>query len=105
VAAVLAIAIGGGLGHWVGTRDAESEAGARPVQAIKPTVKPIEVEAPPPAPANTVPTQPDHEIEIEPDPVTPGASPVVRHAKPRPKQPPKSSKHTPCNVYDHMDGC
>ena len=109
VAAVLAIVIGGGLGHWVATRDAESEPSAQPAQAqaIQPTVKPI-VE-PPASPRTSndhqVTPRPAPEIEIQPESVKPVASPTVRHVTPKPKQKPKPSQSKPCNVYDHMDGC
>ena len=93
----LAIALGGGLGYVVGTRDAESAPGAAPATPQPAAVQPI-VEAPAAA-------QPDREIEMPETarPTVPGT--VRRPPVVRPKQKPKPTKTRPCNVYDHMDGC
>ena len=103
VGAAFAIVIGGGLGNWVGSRNAESTQ----AQASQLTVTPI-IEAPAPATTSNVAdrtAQPDPQIEIEPQSVRPSAAsaaPAVRRVTP--KQKPTPSKRR-CNVYDHMDGC
>jgi outer membrane biosynthesis protein TonB len=106
VGAAFAIVIGGGLGNWVGSRNAES-AQAEPQaqgQASQPTVTPI-VEPPQTTTGNVADrtAQPDPQIEIEPQSVRPAAAPAVRRATT--KQKPTPSKSRRCNVYDHMDGC
>jgi hypothetical protein len=101
----LAIALGGSAGYIVGGDDAQPRAQAvqaRPANA--PIIEPI-VQAPVPAAAHT-----DPQIEVEPDPdPTPTSHGTVRPTVIKPKQQPphkvKSVKTTPCNVYDHMDGC
>jgi outer membrane biosynthesis protein TonB len=99
----LAIVIGGGLGFAVTI--AEPESSAQAAQPLHLAAKPIaEVPAPPtPSPA-PVAADPPLEIEVEPDPPKPGAANVPRPT-PRPKHRPKPTKSTPCNVYEHMDGC
>jgi hypothetical protein len=103
VGAAVAIVIGGGLGNWVGSRNAESTQAQAP--ANQPTVTPI-IEAPTPTATSNVAdrtAQPDPQIEIEPQSVRPAAAPAVRRATPKQKLPPSKSRR--CNVYDHMDGC
>jgi hypothetical protein len=102
----LAIAIGGGLGYVVALAREESAVtqpappDKRVVAAPQPSAPRADVEPSSPAvdPASA-------EIEIEPDPVKAvddGAAPRnVRKAKAKPKP----TKSTPCNVYDHMNGC
>ena len=110
ILAMLAIVIGGGLGFVVAHGDDESASEPAPVQATlpprpesKPTIEPIlpEVMAPPAPAADHSTTEPVP--TTEPAPTTKPA--VVHHVpiKPKPKQ--KPNRTTPCNVYDHMDGC
>ncbi len=108
VLAMLAVAIGGGLGYWVGNRDADPPPPPEPALASPPPSKtvitPIAPEPPPPPPAPAVAADPDPEIDIQPPAAAPTTGGAVRHPPQRPKQKPKSGKR-PCNVYDHIDGC
>jgi hypothetical protein len=98
---MLAIAIGGGLGYVVPLKP-DTIVATQPVPQHA-VVEPIAPPPPPPAivapPRVTEPPAP--EIEIKPEPVKPGAA----HVAPKPPRKPKPSKSTPCNVYEHMDGC
>jgi hypothetical protein len=103
----LAIAIGGGLGAVVGFARQETE----PRRQTHATVKPI-VAAPQPSVA---PAAPSPEIEIQPievppfeveaDPVKAATGGSAPRATAKPKVKAKPTKSTPCNVYDHMNGC
>jgi hypothetical protein len=106
---VLAIAVGGGLGYVVPVaEDAKVASQPAPHKVAKPTVSQPKVVEPPPAaviepPVVEPPAAEPPEIEVQPEPVK-SAGGVVR-VPPRPKHKPKPNKTTPCNVYEHMDGC
>lgn len=110
----LAIGIGGGLGRWVATREPAPEPNAETAQAAPPSqplpaVKPVaDVAVPAPATTTDPPaaadTAPDPAIELSSEPGKPTAN-AVRRATVVPKHKPKTIRRTPCNVYDHMDGC
>jgi len=103
----LAIAIGGGLGYVVAIARQETEPRRAMHSTPKRTAAPIaaapQPSVEPPAPSPEIELQPD---EVQPDPVkTTGEAPGPR-VSPRPKVKLKpAAKRTPCNVYDHMNGC
>ena len=100
----LAIALGGSAGYIAGG-DGDPEPRAQAVQ-VRPANAPI-VEPIAPTPTQNA-TQSDPQIEVEPDSdPTPTVHGTARPAIKPKQQPhkPKPLKTTPCNVYDHMDGC
>ena len=108
VLATFAIAIGGGLGYVVARSDDESTSDPTPVHATlppqpesKPTIEPIlPAPATAPAPVTAPATEP-----ATTEPVVNAKPAAVHHVPLKPKPKLKSSRTTPCNVYDHMDGC
>jgi hypothetical protein len=98
----LAISIGGGLGYVVANaREPELQrvihSTAKPVVAA-PTITPVA--APQPDPPS-----PDPEIEVQPETVKAATAGPAPRTMPKPKAKPKPAKSTPCNIYDHMNGC
>jgi hypothetical protein len=111
VGGALAVAIGGGLGNWVGQNLGSQRAEASP--AVKQPVEETRTATPAAAKASVEAivvepaAKPEPEIAIAPKTIKPPAKPVVRRAAqpPTPKRTPPPIKRKPCNVYEHMDGC
>ncbi len=102
---VLAIAVGGGLGAVVPVAEDVKVATQPARPKAKPITSPQHVEPQPAVPSvvEPPPVVEPPEIEVQPEPVK-SAGGAVRVA-PKPKHKPTKSKSTPCNVYEHMDGC